>query len=124
MISIVIISKDEAALDITVADVVNQAKDSTHPSEIVVVDASDGRLDHIRLRYEADVRWVQFKQPAGVRISIPHQRNAGVRAAHGEIIVFTDAGCRQNRNGLSVLPLPSSRGKPYDRPDSIDARKY
>ena len=106
MISIVIISKDEAALDITVADVVNQAKDSTHPSEIVVVDASDGRLDHIRLRYEADVRWVQFKQPAGVRISIPHQRNAGVRAAHGEIIVFTDAGCRPEPEWLERLTAP------------------
>lgn len=103
MISIVIISKDEATLDDTLADVVNQAKDLREPSEIVVVDASDGRLDHIRLRYETDMRWVQFEQPAGVHISIPHQRNAGMKAAHGEIIVFTDAGCRPEPGWLERL---------------------
>ena len=80
MISIVIISKDEPSLDETVGDVVSQAEGLLEPSEIVVVDASDGRLDDIRLRHQAAVRWVQFEQPAGVRVSIPHQRNAGVRA--------------------------------------------
>lgn len=106
MISIVIISKDEEGLDDTVTDVIHQAKDLKESSEVVIVDASDGRLDHIRLHHEASVRWVQFEQPPGVRVSIPHQRNAGIRAAYGEIIVFTDAGCRPEPGWLARLVAP------------------
>lgn len=106
MISIVIISKDEVSLGDTATDVVRQAKDLGEPTEIVIVDASDGRLDHIRQHHEANVRWVQFAQPPGVKVSIPHQRNVGVRAAHGEIIVFTDAGCRPEQGWLARLVNP------------------
>jgi GT2 family glycosyltransferase len=106
MISIVIISKDEASLDDTLLDVICQAKELREPSEIVVIDASDGRLDHIRQRHAAEVRWIQFEQPPDVRVSIPHQRNAGVQAAQGEIIVFTDAGCRPEPRWLSQIVAP------------------
>jgi glycosyltransferase involved in cell wall biosynthesis len=106
VISIVIISKDEASLDDTLTDVIYQAEDLGEASEIIVVDASRGRLDRIRLRHATEVRWVQFEPPPGVRVSIPHQRNAGVRAAHGEIIVFTDAGCRPEPEWLARLVAP------------------
>ncbi len=106
MISIVIISKDEESLDDTLSAVVCQAKDSGELTEIIVVDASAGRLEPIRLRHDAAVRWIDFVQPPGVRVSIPHQRNAGVRAAHGEIIVFTDAGCRPEDGWLARLVAP------------------
>lgn len=106
MISIVIISKDEESLDQTIADVNGQLSDVGDSSEIVVVDASEGRLDHIRRRHEAAVRWLQFERPPGLRISIPHQRNAGVRAANGEIIIFTDAGCRPEPGWLAHLIGP------------------
>lgn len=106
MISIVIISKDEPGLDNTLADVYHQAKDLQQSSEVVVVDASEGRLDHIRSRHETKVRWIQFERPSGTRISIPHQRNAGVRAACGEIVVFTDAGCRPEPGWLANLVAP------------------
>lgn len=106
MISIVIISKDEASLDNTLTDVISQDENINESSEIVVVDASDGRLDYIRRRHEADVRWVQFERPPGVHISIPHQRNAGTRAAHGEIIVFIDAGCHPEPGWLPHLVAP------------------
>jgi cellulose synthase/poly-beta-1,6-N-acetylglucosamine synthase-like glycosyltransferase len=106
VISIVIISKDEASLDGTLTDVACQAEELEESAEIIVVDASDGRLDHIRLRHQAEVRWVQFDQPSGVKVSIPHQRNAGVRAAEGEIIVFTDAGCRPEPEWLAQLVAP------------------
>jgi GT2 family glycosyltransferase len=111
VISIVIISKDEVSLDDTVTDVIHQANGLKEPSEIVVVDASDGRLDHIRSRHEAEVRWVQFEQPPGVSISIPHQRNAGVKAARGEIIVFTDAGCQPEQEWLARLVAPLRQGE-------------
>jgi cellulose synthase/poly-beta-1,6-N-acetylglucosamine synthase-like glycosyltransferase len=106
VISIVIISKDEASLEETLTDVICQARNLQESSEIVVVDASVGRLDHIRGHHQTDVRWVQFEQPPGMRVSIPHQRNVGVRAARGEIIVFTDAGCRPEREWLARLVAP------------------
>jgi GT2 family glycosyltransferase len=111
MISIVIISKDESSLDTTLTDVTCEAADLGEPCEVVVVDASDGRLDHIWQRHAGRVRWVQFQQPPGVAISIPHQRNAGVCAAKGEIIVFTDAGCRPDPGWLAGLIAPLREGE-------------
>jgi GT2 family glycosyltransferase len=111
MISVVVISKDEASLDDTLTAVAAQAAALDEPAEIVVVDASRGRLDHIRLRHEAEVRWLQFEQPAGVRVSIPHQRNAGVRAARGDVVVFTDAGCQPEPGWLAGLTDALSQGE-------------
>ena len=76
-----------------------------------MVDASGGRLDHIRRRHADQVRWMQFQPPAGVRVSIPHQRNAGVRAARGDIIVFTDAGCQPEPGWLDRLVAPLRAGR-------------
>ena len=106
MISVVIISKNEASLDDTLADLVGQVDSLSQPCEIVVVDASAGRLDYIRRRHEASVRWLDFQPPPRVRISIPHQRNAGVREARGDIVVFTDAGCRLTSGWLARLVAP------------------
>jgi glycosyltransferase involved in cell wall biosynthesis len=106
VISIIIISKDEEGLDDTLTDVSVQVGDLDDSSEIVVVDASGGRLDHVRRRHQAAVRWLEFQQPSGVRVSIPHQRNVGVRAAIGDVIVFTDAGCRPGAGWLARLVAP------------------
>lgn len=106
MISVVIISKDESSLDETLTDVTHQLASLDEPGEIVVIDASSGRLDDIRKRHEPTVRWVDFQQPAGVRVSIPHQRNVGVHEAAGDIIVFTDAGCRPRPGWLERLVAP------------------
>ena len=106
MISLVIISKDEEELDETLSDVEAELSSLTEPGEIVVVDASSRRLDHIRQRHEGTVRWLDFQQPPGVRVSIPHQRNAGVREARGDIIVFIDAGCRPGEKWLMHLVAP------------------
>lgn len=102
MISIVIISKDEPALDATLAAVGVECAACAEETEVVVVDASAGRLDGIRERHPR-ARWIDFTPPAGVRISIPHQRNAGVRAAEGDVVVFTDAGCVPRRGWLDAL---------------------
>jgi glycosyltransferase involved in cell wall biosynthesis len=106
MISVVVISKDEAELDETLSDVEREVSSLAQPSEIVVVDASNGRLDYIRQRHAAAVRWLDFQQPPGVRVTIPHQRNVGVRAARGDIIVFTDAACRPREGWLARLVAP------------------
>ncbi len=105
MISVVIISKDEAGLDATLTEVTAQAQ-ASGPAEVMVVDASGSRLDHIRHRHAGRVRWIPFEPPAGVRVSIPHQRNAGVRAAQGDIIAFTDAGCQPEPGWLDRLVAP------------------
>jgi GT2 family glycosyltransferase len=107
----VIISKDEPDLDATLADVAAQADLLAEPGEIVVVDASAGRLDQIRRRHQDTVRWLDFQPPAGVRVSIPHQRNVGVREAKGDIIVFTDAGCRPQPGWLASLVAPLQAGE-------------
>jgi cellulose synthase/poly-beta-1,6-N-acetylglucosamine synthase-like glycosyltransferase len=111
MISIVIISKDEPGLQDTVGDAIREAGSTDEPTEVVVVDASERRLDFIARRYAADIRWIPFRGPPGVRVSIPHQRNAGVRAAQGDIIVFTDAGCRAVEGWLARLVAPLRHGE-------------
>jgi len=105
MISFVIISKDEPELDGTLTAVAGQAAQDDEGHEIIVVDASAGRLDRIAAAHPG-VRWLDFSPPEGVRVSIPHQRNAGVRAAAGDTIVFTDAGCRPLENWLENLLAP------------------
>ena len=108
-ISIIVISKDEEKLADTLAALaVHIATDEIrdhHDIEVMVVDASEGRLAHIA-DVNPSVRWIDFTPPAGVRISIPHQRNAGVDAALGEIIVFTDAGCIPAEGWLARLVEP------------------
>jgi GT2 family glycosyltransferase len=106
MISVVIISKDEESLDDTLVDVAKQASSLAEPYEIVVVDASSNRLDHIKRRHAGEVCWLEFIQPAGVRVSIPHQRNVGVREARGDIIVFIDAACHPTEDWLARLVAP------------------
>lgn len=103
MISIIIISKDEPELGATLTDVAGA--DAGEPVEIIVVDASGGRLDHLAAAHPR-VHWRAFEPPAGVRVSIPHQRNAGVRAASGDVVVFTDAGCRPEPGWLGALLAP------------------
>jgi cellulose synthase/poly-beta-1,6-N-acetylglucosamine synthase-like glycosyltransferase len=108
-VSIVIISKDETFL----ADTIDHISENVHqsfPTEIIVIDASDGRLDWIRQAHPA-ARWIDFQPPPGVRISIPHQRNRGVAEAGGSVVVFTDAGCRPGPDWLDRLIEPIVAGE-------------
>ncbi len=102
MISVVIISKDEIGLDETLRLVLAQAAELSEPAEVIVVDASVGRLQWIAERHPG-VRWIDFAPVPGARVTIPHQRNAGVREALGDIIVFTDAGCQPRPGWLEHL---------------------
>lgn len=106
MISIVIISKDEPALDQTLEVVCSEALRLDQETEVIVVDASEGRLEPIQKRFAKRVVWLAFTQPIGVRTTIPHQRNLGVQEANGETIVFTDAGCIPEAGWLERLTSP------------------
>jgi GT2 family glycosyltransferase len=121
MISIVVISKDEHSLDATLTDLAAQARTLGEATEIVVVDASETRLDPIRQRHETEIRWVPFRQPPGVAVSIPHQRNRGVREARGEVVVFTDSGCRPEPGWLERLVAPLSSGEHVASGTALDA---
>ncbi|MDA8315428.1 MAG: glycosyltransferase [Actinomycetota bacterium] len=112
--SIVIVSKDEPAIAATLAglgpEVALAVPDVLAEVEVVVVDASWGRLAEIRDAFP-EVRWIDFEPPAGARITIAHQRNVGVRAAAGDIIVFTDCGCVPEPAWLSTLVEPIVSGQ-------------
>jgi glycosyltransferase involved in cell wall biosynthesis len=110
VISIVIISKDEPSLAATLDAVAVEADGHAEPCEIVVVDASEGRLADIHDRHQ-HISWLDFVPRPGVRVSIPHQRNVGVRAARGEIVVFTDAGCLPRSAWLAQLVAPILAGE-------------
>jgi glycosyltransferase involved in cell wall biosynthesis len=111
MISVVIISKDEPELDRTLGMVREQLDASGHCGEIIVVDASEGRLEAVRHRHEGNVDWIDFVRPRGVGITIPHQRNAGIRRAKGEIVVCIDSGCEPGPLWLTRLVAPLLRGE-------------
>jgi GT2 family glycosyltransferase len=111
MISVIVICKDEPDLEQTLEGLSREVTKVRQDNEVIVVDASEGRLDYIRDRYEGRVRWLPFEQPLGVKTTIPHQRNVGVQAAHGDIIVFTDAGCIPEDDWLEQLTSPLSGGE-------------
>jgi GT2 family glycosyltransferase len=102
-VSLIIVNKNDRLLD--------QTLDALEPfvgrtlSEVLVVDASNGALDDIRTSHPW-ATWIDFKQPPGVRITIAHQRNVGIRQAKGDIIVFTDAGCLPEDGWLEKLLAP------------------
>lgn len=101
--SLVIVNKDERLLSDTLDALKSFVGHSLH--EIVVVDASNGALDDIRLSHEW-ARWIDYTQPLGVHITIAHQRNLGARLAEGDIIVFTDSGCLPEDGWLERLIAP------------------
>ena len=108
--SVVIISKDERSLAATLDALRPMFNDGI--DQVVVVDASEGRLDDIRADH-AWVDWENFVQPRGVRITIPSQRNAGVAKARGDLIVFIDAGCIPRPMWLQRLLQPILHGSEH-----------
>jgi glycosyltransferase involved in cell wall biosynthesis len=104
-VSILIINKDDRGLADTLAALTELAEVNAGEAEVLVVDASQGRLDDIRDRYAASVRWIPY-DPIPGRSSIPQQRNVAVAESAGEIIVFTDASCVPEHEWLSRLLAP------------------
>jgi len=106
-ISVVLISKDEANLAVTLDRLLPECQSMN--AECVVVEASQGRMETIKGRHSW-VRWIDFAPVPGRRFTIPHQRNAGVRAATGSIIVFCDCGTDFEPGWLGRLVGPILAG--------------
>ena len=102
-VSMVIVSKDEPGLADTLDAVEKLTPDFL--DEVVVVDASQRRLDSLRIEHPW-VAWHDYEQPEGVRVTISHQRNIGVARAQGDVIVFIDCGCVPRADWLSRLLAP------------------
>jgi cellulose synthase/poly-beta-1,6-N-acetylglucosamine synthase-like glycosyltransferase len=103
-VSLVIVSKDEPELLVeTLNAAENLRPDLLH--EVLVVDASQQRLDRVRVEHPWVV-WYDYEQPKGVRVTIAHQRNIGVTRALGDVIVFTDCGTIPRAQWLNSLLAP------------------
>jgi glycosyltransferase involved in cell wall biosynthesis len=107
-ISVVVLSKDEPELAITLELLRPQCE--SLDAECVVIDASDHRLESIH-RANPWVTWVDYSGPFWRSSTIPHQRNAGCRTAVGDIIAFCDAGGEPDADWLATITAPLLSGK-------------
>jgi GT2 family glycosyltransferase len=103
-VAIIVINKSDAGVEDTVASLTALAEVRRGDAEVIVVDASEGRFDHVRDRFPS-VRWTAFTPIPG-RPSIPHQRNRGVAATAAETVVFIDASCLPGPDWLERLCAP------------------
>jgi hypothetical protein len=103
-VTVAIVSKHEPSL-VTTLDVIGPPGPDTPVDEILVVDASGGELDWIR-EARPWLKWIDFVPPLEPRVTIAHQRNIAVRAAIGDVVVFTDCGCVPQAHWLERLLAP------------------
>lgn len=108
--SIIIINKNDQGVADTLRALVSM--DVAISYEIIVIDASAGKLDNIRDAFPS-VRWFAFAPASGSKkhIWIPEQRNMGVAKARGDNIVFIDANCIPGEKWLPTLLAPILSGE-------------
>ena len=107
-LSLVLINKGDRRIAETLAAVEPLRRADPDAVEVIVVDGSEHRLDDIGGDFPG-VRWIPFAPIPG-RVTIPHQRNAGLAAAGGRIIVFIDAGCVPDEGWLDRVVAPIRAG--------------
>lgn len=101
MISIIIIVKNDRGIENTLNSLKKVKK--LEKTEIIVVDASKKEtLLDIKKKFSS-VRWIYFHNKTNKKITIPEQRNLGIKKAKGDIIVFIDANCMPERDWLTNL---------------------
>jgi GT2 family glycosyltransferase len=103
-ISLVIVNKDDRGIADTLAALGRLPVQPSWKIETIVVDASGGRLDDVRRGFSG-VRWIPFDADP-FKPTIPEQRNLGVSASDGEIVVFIDASCVPDPGWLPALVRP------------------
>jgi glycosyltransferase involved in cell wall biosynthesis len=106
-IAVMLIVKDEPAIEITLSILQSQCVDIG--AECVVVDASQGRLDDIKQR-NPWVKWIDYEQPSDRTFTIAHQRNLAVESTSASILLFCDAGGTPSPHWVLDLSLPLLSG--------------
>lgn len=100
MISIIIIVKNDKGLTKTLDRLSKIKKPTT--TEILVIDASEGKVEYLKSKYSS-VIWTSYKNIKSKKITIPEQRNLGIKCAKGEVIVFIDSSCEPQIEWLCEL---------------------
>jgi GT2 family glycosyltransferase len=108
MISIITIVKNDRGIEATLGSLLKIQKPEA--IEIIVVDASEHVLDDIKRKFP-EVRWLYYKNTTNKKITIPEQRNMGIKNAKGEYIVFIDANCIPSEKWLVNLVLTAINDK-------------
>jgi glycosyltransferase involved in cell wall biosynthesis len=106
-VSVVVLSKDEPQLARTLELLRPQC--DLVAAECLVVDASAGRMEAVHGSHPW-VEWIDFVGPLGIKVTIPHQRNVGVRRSKGRVIAFCDAGGSPHEGWLAALVAPIIAG--------------
>ncbi|NBV25940.1 MAG: glycosyltransferase [Actinobacteria bacterium] len=110
-VAVVLLSKDEP--NIAESLVLLQPQCEALGAKCIVIDASEKRLDDIRIA-NPWVEWIDYEKPFWRASSIPHQRNVGVRIANTNIVAFCDAGGLPTPNWLeSCVEALTSGGYQY-----------
>ena len=100
MISIIIIVKNDRGIENTLKKLLKIPK--PEETEILVIDVSEGNLDDIKNIF-LSVRWIYYHNKKKKEITLPEQRNLGLKKAQGDIIAFIDADCLPDNNWLIEL---------------------
>jgi glycosyltransferase involved in cell wall biosynthesis len=106
--SVIIITKNDPEVRVTVDAVLDQIAGSQLPAEVIVVDASD-TLSELAPHPGGDATIIPF-QARGIKATIPEQRNVGIARSRGDVIVFIDSGCIPMPDWLASLLAPITSG--------------
>ena len=92
MILIIIIVKSDSGIENILKKIIKIPKPEKSWDFGNRFDASEGNLDDIKNIFPS-VRWVYYHNKKSKKITIPEQRNLGLKKAKGDIIAFIDANC-------------------------------
>lgn len=103
MISIIIIVKNDRRIALLLKKLSKIQK--PEPYKILVIDASSGALDDIKTKFK-NVEWIYFINTTGKKITIPEQRNLGIKKAKGDILIFIDSDCVPTDEWMTEIIKP------------------
>lgn len=108
-ISIILIVKNDRKIEKALEAISKIKSDST---ETIVVDASQGALNDIKTAFPY-VKWIYFSNADKKQTTIPEQRNTGLQASKGEIIIYIDSDCIPDVNWLTEMIKPIHNENEY-----------
>ena len=108
MISIIIAVKNDRRIEKTLEELIKISR--PEKTEILVVDASAGNLDDIKIKFPS-IRWIYFHNHTGKKRTFVEQINLGSEKARGDIFAYIDSDCILTRDWLINLIKPNREGR-------------